>query len=250
MTVEVKDVKKAIEKRFRNHILKTTTPGAKNFTFSWEGVKWELVNFKIDPVDLTATEPSAFLTAEWNNCTTEAQHQRWAESKTHTDTFSLSFREGLQLGMDVEVKEDLIIESAKVKFSAKLDLAATQTQTTTASQTMGVDETITVPACKRLEATAFLYTGEFDTDFQVSVKATGPFGYGYDTYDGNPMGYAPPLTIEDFLASFGMENRFDATGKLSGAMGIRLKTETMAHKPAKCPPDSGCVQANIVPPRA
>ena len=253
MAISVRDVKAEIENKFKSHIIRNIAPGSTNFRYAWKDVKWELVNFKVDPISATTTDPSAFMTGNWNNCSTETQQETWSNSKTNAETFTISFREGLQLGMDVEVKEDILIESSKVKFSAKLDLSSTQTQSSTVSQTMSVNEVIKIPACKSIEATAFIYKGKFSTDFQASVKATGRFGFSYDDplEKGNPShGNPADFTIEEFLKDNKIKNQFDAKGKLSGVVGLRLDTVTQAHDPVDCGEDSGCVEVNTIPPRA
>jgi hypothetical protein len=210
----------------------------------WDDVKWQLVTFDVDKVDPTTEDPSSVLTTSWNNCLNTDQEESWKDSTETEDTFTYSFTEGLELGAEVEAGEDLAIEKATVKFSAKLSFSATQTKSVSNKRAREVDVTIKVPPCTAVSAQALLYTGKFESALHTAVKATGSFGFVGKYADGTQIGYPPELTIEELLKTIGKENLFKAEGTLGGAVGIRTEIKTDGTK-AKCPPDSVCTKQNI-----
>jgi hypothetical protein len=242
MSVEVRNVKAEIEQALEGS-LKKAYPEMTDFTMDWSRNKWELVHFTIPPIDPTVSDPSAFLATDWPNCINAAQKQVWKDSAETDDTFTYSFTEGLELGMSIEVGEDLLIENAEVKFSAKLNFSATQTKTVTKKHSREVDIELTVPACTHVYGQALLYTGKFDVPFEASVKVTGPLYFSGKIPNG-VVGPRAGATIEEQLESLNIKNQFDAKGILGGVVGIRTEIVTNGTKP-KCPPESDCVKSNI-----
>jgi hypothetical protein len=198
----------------------------------------------VDKVDPTTEDPSSVLSTSWDNCLNMDQEESWKDSTETEDTFTYSFNEGLELGAEVEAGENLAIEKATVKFSAKLSFSATQTKTVSNKRAREIDVTIKVPPCTTVSAQALLYTGKFESALHTAVKATGGFAYTGTYTGGAQFGYQYGLTIEELLKTIGKDNLFKAEGKLGGAVGIRTEIKTAGTK-AKCPPDSVCSKQNI-----
>jgi hypothetical protein len=252
MAASVKPVRKEIE----DAIIKKRQqqdPGAHDFAWHWEKVRWELLEFDIQPIDPTVSDPYAFADTTWDNCTTEVQQQVWREEKKTTDTFTISFTEGIELGAEVEVGVDIpCVGKGNIRLSTKLSFSSTQTTTVTQEQTHHIDLTYNVPKCTKLIAEALIYMGEFESDFTASVKGTGHFTYEWTTGGGARASPGIPQdgpwpefwTLEGQLQWLGWENRFDANGSLGGAVGIQTNIETDGVKP-DCRPESACYKANI-----
>lgn len=240
MTADVRDVKKEIEDAIKRQIEKSGKVLEK-FSAGWDEVKWELVDFHVDPIDPTKQDPESIMTDHWNNCSISADRKTWRDSATSTDTFTYSFHEGIEIGVEVSAEENLEIEKAGVKFSTKISLSATQTVTKTNSVTRSCDTEINVAACTRTDARVMLYRGKFESPLHVTVAASGPFSFvgKISGPDGAEIGYPAGLTIQDQLKSLGIENRFSANGTLGGTVGLTSYVETNDTKPS-CPPDSLC----------
>jgi len=253
MAANVRKIKDEISEAFKtfwNNDLKKSNLHLTEFHTDWSRVRWQLVHFKIDPIATQNLEPSVIDSYHTNNCNTASAHPEWSAKGERSQEFGYSFTEGLELGAEIEVGENLLIEEASAKFSAKVNFSATQEKKVKTVESVTKGFKFDVDPCTAVNATVKLRKREFkNISFQARVKAAGFLIFqgkdnrGQDAFPGYPT----DVNIDSQLKLVGMKNEFDAKGKLSGTLEVGdLDIDIHAVKP-KCNPDDLCSKQPVAP---
>ena len=197
------------------------------YDINWDEVTWVFESFTIGNINPTVGAPKSVGQVLFNNCTKAKQEHKWSEDFEVEESFTYSFTEGLELGIEVEVETNFLVGKASTTLSAKMDFSATQEKTVKTTSKHSVEEDYHIDPCSHFEAKYLVYRGTFKgIKFEATVKAEGKLSWKAHTFSGEQS-----ENIEKILEKARIPNKFVAQGKLGSKTAVsETKTITGSRK--------------------
>ena len=153
--------------------------------------KAKIINMKY-PVDIPIqTAPKSYKTIRYDNTEGDAaQTFTFEGSESVTTSSSWSVTSGMEIGVSTEVEAGVpFIASAKTTVSAKVSLSATYNLENSKTVEESFSFPVTVPAGEILQATAVLYEGKINAEYEADMVYTLDTGKQFQyhikgTYNG------------------------------------------------------------------
>jgi hypothetical protein len=188
-----------------------------------------LQEIKFNPIPPT-TKPEGIYEMSWVNDTSVPETQRFNGSETVTETHTWNVTKSIHTGIQTTFQVGVPILAGGISVNISLNLSSTESQTKTTTKTWGWDMNVTIPAHKRVTATAVLQQAMYDTPFYVKLRVSGytelnsfvEVGFGKRFPIGWLFGEGAP-GVKVIGPS---EIEVETSGRFQAVQGVKLTVET------------------------